>query len=275
MAKTIISAALTGAVTPKSLTPHIPITPKEIADDAIRVWKEGAAIVHLHMRNDEGRGSLETARFKEAVDRIRDNTDLVLNLSTSGGGNVSDEKRFEHVVTLLPEIASYDVGTFNWLPGGIFANSPDFLRKCGRALIECGVKPEIEVFDGGMINAAMYFLEKEEGILQAPLHFQFVLGVHGMAKAQPQVLTQLHSMLPAGSTWSALGVGAGHLPILYTAVAMGGHVRVGLEDNVYYAKGQLATNSQLVARAARLIREFNNEPATPDEARAILGLKKR
>ena len=266
MAKTIISAAL---------TPHIPITPKEIADDAIRVWKEGAAIVHLHMRNDEGRGSLETARFKEAVDRIRDNTDLVLNLSTSGGGNVSDEKRFEHVVTLLPEIASYDVGTFNWLPGGIFANSPDFLRKCGRALIECGVKPEIEVFDGGMINAAMYFLEKEEGILQAPLHFQFVLGVHGMAKAQPQVLTQLHSMLPAGSTWSALGVGAGHLPILYTAIAMGGHVRVGLEDNVYYAKGQLATNSQLVARAARLIREFNNEPATPDEARAILGLKKR
>ena len=126
-----------------------------------------------------------------------------------------------------------------------------------------------------MINAAMYFLEKEEGILQAPLHFQFVLGVHGMAKAQPQVLTQLHSMLPAGSTWSALGVGAGHLPILYTAIAMGGHVRVGLEDNVYYAKGQLATNSQLVARAARLIREFNNEPATPDEARAILGLKKR
>ena len=138
MAKTIISAALTGAVTPKSLTPHIPITPREIADDAIRVWKEGAAIVHLHMRNEEGRGSLETARFKEAVDRIRDNTDLVLNLSTSGGGNVSDEKRFEHVVTLLPEIASYDVGTFNWLPGGIFPNSPDFLRKCGRALIQCG-----------------------------------------------------------------------------------------------------------------------------------------
>ena len=124
MAKTIISAALTGAVTPKSLTPHIPITPREIADDAIRVWKEGAAIVHLHMRNEEGRGSLETARFKEAVDRIRDNTDLVLNLSTSGGGNVSDEKRFEHVVTLLPEIASYDVGTFNWLPGGIFPNVP-------------------------------------------------------------------------------------------------------------------------------------------------------
>ena len=112
------------------------------------------------------------------------------------------------------------------------------------------MKPEIEIFDGGMINAAMFFHEKEEGILEAPMHFQFVLGVNGMAKATPQVLTQLHAMLPPGSTWSALGVGAGHLPILYTAIAMGGHVRVGLEDNVYYAKGRLATNSELVARAA-------------------------
>jgi len=112
-------------------------------------------------------------------------------------------------------------------------------------------------------------------VLEAPLHFQFVLGVTGMAKATPPVVTHLHSMLPAGSTWSALGIGSGHLPVLYTALALGGHVRVGLEDNIYYAKGQLATNSQLVARAARLIREYNNEVATPDDARTILGLRVR
>ena len=274
MAKTIITASLTGAVTPKSANPDIPLTPKEIAEDAVRVWKEGAAIVHLHMRDDEGSGCMDLTKFRETVQRIRDNTDLVINLTTSGGPTPDDESRFAHVVELLPEMCSFDAGTFNWLPGPPFMNTAEFLRKLGKVCIETGTKPEIEVFDTGMINAAIYFMEKEH-VLEAPLHFQFVLGVTGMAKATPHVVTQLHSMLPAESSWSALGIGAGHLPVLYTAVALGGHVRVGLEDNIYYAKGQLATNSQLVARAARLVREFNNDVATPDDARAILGLRGR
>ncbi len=274
MAKTIITASLTGAVTPKSANPDIPLTPKEIAEDAVRVWKEGAAIVHLHMRDDEGSGCMDLTKFRETVQRIRDNTDLVINLTTSGGPTPDDESRFAHVVELLPEMCSFDAGTFNWLPGPPFMNTAEFLRKLGKVCIETGTKPEIEVFDTGMINAAIYFMEKEH-VLEAPLHFQFVLGVTGMAKATPHVVTQLHSMLPAESSWSALGIGAGHLPVLYTALALGGHVRVGLEDNIYYAKGQLATNSQLVARAARLVREFNNDVATPDDARAILGLRGR
>jgi uncharacterized protein (DUF849 family) len=273
MSKTIITAALTGAVTPKSINPNIPLTPKEIAEDAIRVWKEGAAVVHLHMRDDNGLGCMDVSKFRETVRLIRENTDLVINVTTSGGPTPDDESRFAHVLELQPEMCSFDAGSFNWLPGGPFMNTAEFLRKLGKACIETGTKPEIEVFDTGMINAAVYFMEQEH-VLNAPLHFQFVLGVKGMAKAEPGVVTHMHQMLPQGSTWSALGIGSGHLPVMYTAIALGGNVRVGLEDNVYYRKGELATNSQLVARAARVIREFNSEVATPDDAREILGLRK-
>ena len=125
--KTIITAALTGAVTPQSKNPDLPITPKEIAEDAIRVWKEGASIVHLHMRTDEGKGTMDKERFKETVQRIRDNTDLVINLTSSGEHGASNERRVEHIAEIKPEMATFDVGTFNWLPGGIFANSADFV----------------------------------------------------------------------------------------------------------------------------------------------------
>ena len=272
MSKTIITAALTGTITPKTANPHIPCTPAEIAEDAVRVWKEGAAIVHIHVRDDNEMGCMDPKKFRETVERIRDKTDLVINLTTSGGPTPTDEGRWEHLIELKPEMASFDSGTFNWLPGPPFMNTSDFLCKLGKVMIENKVKPEIEVFDTGMINAAIYFMEKAQ-VLEMPLHFQFVLGVTGMAKAEPAVVTMMHQMLPAGCTWSALGIGQGHLPVLLTTLALGGHVRVGLEDNIYYSKGRLATNSELVMRAARLIRENNNEPATPDEARAILGLR--
>ena len=271
--KTIITAALTGAVTPKTANPNIPLTPKEIAEDAYRAWKAGAAIVHLHMRDDQGYGCMDVSKFKETVDRIRNTTDLVINCTTSGGPTPKDEDRYAHVIALEPEMCSFDAGTFNWLPGGPFMNTADFLRGLGKVCMEHKVKPEIEVFDSGMINAAVYFNEKEH-ILETPMHFQFVLGVNGMAKATPQVVTHLYDMLPKGSTWSALGIGAGHLPVLLTTLALGGNVRVGLEDNIYYSKGQLATNVQLIERAARLICENNCEVATPDEAREILNLRK-
>jgi len=273
MKKTIITAALTGAVTPQSKNPDLPITPKEIAEDAVRVWKEGAAIVHLHMRTDEGVGTMDKERFKEAVLRIRESTDLVINLTSSGERDAPDERRIEHIIELKPEMASYDVGTFNWLPGRIFPNSPDFLRKLGKALIENNVKPEIEVFDFGMINAAEYFQQQERVLPPGSLHFQFCLGVLGQAKATPMNLSRMVELIPQDATWSAFGIGTGHLPIIFTTLALGGHIRVGLEDNIYYTKGQLATNSMLVKRAADCVRQYGNEVATPNEARAMLKLQ--
>lgn len=168
-------------------------------------------------------------------------------------------------------MASYDSGTFNWMPAAIFVNSPQFLEKLGTVMQEHNIKPEVEVFDSGMLHNALYYVKK--GVLKAPTHFQFVLGVLGASMARVEDLVYLKGMLPRDATWSAFGIGKDHLPILYATIALGGHVRVGLEDNVYYAKDRPATNVELVSRAARLIREANKEVATPDEARQILGLK--
>jgi uncharacterized protein (DUF849 family) len=157
------------------------------------------------------------------------------------------------------------------LPDGIFDNTAAFLTKLGTLLNENNIKAEVEVMDLGMIAASEYYLSK--GILKAPVHYQFVLGFFSGAPATPENLVYMRSKLPAGSTWSAFGVGPAHMPILYTAIAMGGHVRIGLEDNVFYGPGQLATNLALVERGVRVIREFGNEVATPADARQILGLR--
>lgn len=270
--KTIITAALTGAVTPKKKNPALPITPQEIAEDGIRCWKAGASVLHLHMRDDEGHGTMDAAKFRETVHILRNSCDAVLNLTTSGELGVTDERRMEHVLELKPEMATFDAGTIN-TGDGIFENSIPFLTKLGTVLNENNIKPEVEIMDMGMINTSKYFLKK--GILKAPIHYQFVLsfGFSG-APATPDNLCYMRSQLPEGSTWSAFGVGSGHLPILYTALALGGNVRVGLEDNIYYAPGQLATNEMLVSRAARVIKEYGNEVATPADAREILGLGK-
>ena len=271
MDKVIITAALTGAVTPKALNPHIPMTPQEIADDAYACWKAGAAVVHLHMRDEKGIGTMDKERFKETFHLIRNRCDVVMNLTSSGEEGASDERRMAHLIELEPEMASYDSGTFNWMPSAIFVNSPQFLEKLGTVMQEHNIKPEVEVFDSGMLHNALYYVKK--GFLKTPTHFQFVLGVLGASTARVDDLVYLKSMLPKDATWSAFGIGKDHLTILYATIAMGGHVRVGLEDNVYYAKDRLATNVELVSRAARLIREANREIATPKEARQILGLK--
>jgi 3-keto-5-aminohexanoate cleavage enzyme len=269
--KTIITAALTGAVAPKSKNPHIPCTPREIAEDGIRCWKAGASILHLHMRDDQFRGTMDKNRFRETVNILRQECDAILNLTTSGELGVDDERRMEHVAELLPEMATFDAGTIN--PNdGIFENSVEFLTKLGKMLIELGVKPEVEIMDLGFISAAQYYVSK--GVLLSPVHYQFVLGFgFSGAPATPENLLYMKSKIPADSTWSAFGTGSAHLPIMYTTIAAGGHVRVGLEDNIYYAPGVLATNEMLVQRAARVISEFGNEVATPAEAREILGLK--
>ncbi|MGI6071419.1 MAG: 3-keto-5-aminohexanoate cleavage protein [Lachnospiraceae bacterium] len=272
MAKTIITAALTGAVTPKDKCPALPITPKEIAEDGVRCWKAGAAILHLHMRDDEGRGTMDPAKFRETVHILRNECDAILNLTTSGELGVSDERRMEHLIELKPEMGTYDAGSIN-THDGVFENSLFFLEKLGNCMIENGVKPEVEVMDFGMINTAKWFLEK--GSLLAPIHWNFVLsyGVSG-CPATPKNLCHMLDDIPEGSTWSAFGVGSRHLPILYTALALGGHLRVGLEDCIWYAKDVPATNLMLVERAARVVREYGNEVATTAEARKILGLNK-
>jgi uncharacterized protein (DUF849 family) len=268
---TIITVAPTGAWPSKKDNPHIPLTPQEIAEDVYSCWQAGAAIAHLHMRDENGVGTMDQNRFAETVDLIRKKCDIVLNLTTSGALNATDETRMAHLIALKPELASFDAGSMNWMHTTLFINRPDFLEKLGRTMIAQGVKPEIEIFDAGMIYNALYYLK--QGVLKAPTHYQFVLGAAGGIGSSVANLVYLKGLIPQDATWSAFGIGKDALPIMLTTIAMGGHVRVGMEDNVYYAKGKLAdSNAQFVARAARIIRESNREVATPKAARQILGI---
>ncbi|MDR2386027.1 MAG: 3-keto-5-aminohexanoate cleavage protein [Deltaproteobacteria bacterium] len=272
MSKVIITIAPTGAWPSKKDNPAIPFTPKEIAEDVYECWQAGASVAHLHMRDDSGLGTMSLEKFRETTALIKEKCDIVLNLTTSGDLNATDESRMIHLAALKPELASYDCGTMNWNHNSVFYNTPAFLEKLGLFMREHGVKPEVEIFDAGMVYTALYYLKR--GILSAPIHFQFVLGVPGGIGATVQNLVFLQSLIPPESTWSALGVGKGHLPIFLAALALGGHVRIGMEDNIFIDKGVLAkSNAQFVERAVRIIKETNGAPASPDEARSILGLK--
>ncbi|CCQ94528.1 3-keto-5-aminohexanoate cleavage enzyme [[Clostridium] ultunense Esp] len=270
--KVILTVAPTGAWPTKKETPYVPLQPKEIADEVYECWKAGASVAHIHVRDDEGKASMSFEKFQETVKLIRERCDIVLNLTTSGGLGLTDEIRMKPFIELKPEMASYDCGSMNWLHTSVFENSPAFLEKLGVTMEENDVKPEIEVFDAGMVYNAIYYLKK--GILKAPLHFQFVLGAAGGMAATVENLVFLKNLLPEGSTWGALGIGKGHLPILYTTLALGGHVRVGMEDNIFYSKGVLAkSNVEFVERTKRIVKEIGKEIATPDETRKILDLK--
>lgn len=272
MDKTIITVAPTGAWPTKKDTPYVPITPEEIAEETYRSWQAGASIVHIHVRDDNGLPCMNFEKFEETVRLIRERCDIIINLTTSGDLDATDEMRMAHIKELKPELASFDAGSMNWLHTSVFINHPKFLEKLAETMLDYDVKPEIEIFDAGMIYNALYYLKK--GLLKEPLHFQFVLGAAGGSAAEVKNLVYLKSLLPKNSTWSALGIGKGHIPIMMATIALGGHIRVGMEDNVYYGPGQLAkSNAEFVARAARLIKEAGKEVATPDEARKILGLK--
>ena len=277
--KTIITAAVTGAWPKTENNPNVPMTPQEIADDVYACWKAGAAIAHLHMRDDEGNGTMDTAKFEETVNLIHTkypDCDIILNLTTSGDIHADDEIRVAHVKKLKPEMASYDCGSMNWLNSGLFINSPKFLTDCGLLFQETNTKPEIEAFDPGMIGNAAYYIKK--GVLKTPVHFQFCMGcangIPGTMKNLIFMKETADELVGKGNyTWSCFGVGHSAMEMLYGAVALGGGIRVGMEDNVMYAKGQLAeSNVQFVERAARVIREYGNEVATPAEAREMLGL---
>jgi len=272
--KTIITVATTGAWPKKKDNPNIPMTPQEIADDVYECWKAGAAICHLHMRDEEGNGTMDTAKFEETVDLVKKKCDIVINCTTSGDLNATDETRQAHLKSIRPELASYDCGSMNWMHNSLFINHPKFLEQLGMTMQECGVKPEIEIFDAGMIYNSLYYLKK--GVLKTPLHYQFVLGAAGGSAATVENLVYLKSLLPEGATWGALGIGKQHVPIMLTAVARGGHLWVGMEDNVYWSAGVLAeSNAQLVKRAADIVRIAWNEVATPEESREILGITRK
>jgi len=268
----IITAGLTGSRISKQQTPHIPITPDEIASSGIEAWKAGASVVHVHVRDAAtGLGTQDVTVFKEVVDRLRAETDAILCLTTSGipGRNLSIEERLAPLA-LQPEMVSFDAGSIN-TPAGVFLNDSAFLDAAAAAALERGVKLELECFDSGMIVTALQYHER--GLIPAPLHFQFLFGSGFGMPATARALANAVDMIPGSATWSVIGIGRAQLQMAMMAMPMGGHVRVGLEDNIAYRHGELATsNAQLVARVVRLAGELGRPVATPAEARELLGL---
>jgi 3-keto-5-aminohexanoate cleavage enzyme len=271
----VITCGLTGSRITKRQTPAIPVTPDEIVASGIEAWRAGAAVLHVHVRDQEtGLGTQDPAVFGEVVSALRAETDVVLCLTTSGipGRNLPFEERIAPLA-LRPEMASFDAGSLN-TPAGVFLNPPEFLDALAARALELDVKLELECFDSGMVVTALSYLER--GAVAAPAHFQFVLGAPTGMPATAESLVYLTRLLPDAATWSAIGIGRAQLPMTTLAMVMGGHVRVGLEDNIYYRRGALATgNGQLVERAVRLAGELGRPVASPAETRAILSLPAR
>ncbi|MCF6465020.1 3-keto-5-aminohexanoate cleavage protein [Clostridium sp. Cult2] len=272
MDKLIITAAICGAEVTKEHNPNIPYTVEEIGREAESAYKAGASIIHLHVRYDDGTPTQDKERFRVCIEEIKRRCpDIIIQPSTGGAVGMSDEERLQPV-ELLPEMATLDCGTLNFGGDEIFVNTENTIKNFGKIMIEKGVKPEVEVFDKGMIDYAIKYAK--QGYIEEPMHFDFVLGVQ-MAATARDLAFMVHS-IPAGSTWTVAGVGRHEMPMAAIGIAMGGHVRVGFEDNVYLERGVLAkSNGELVEKVVRIAKELGRGIATPDEAREILGLKKR
>ncbi|MGZ3532461.1 MAG: 3-keto-5-aminohexanoate cleavage enzyme [Vulcanimicrobiaceae bacterium] len=266
----IITVAPVGAELTPEQTPHLAVTPKQLGDVAGACRAAGASIIHVHCRNDDGTNTHDLGRFKQAYEAIRSKSDLIVQFSTGGAIGMSPQERAS-VLQLRPEMATLTCGTVNF-GDDVFENSFPIMRRILEKMHEFGVRPELEIFDKGHLTNAKR-LEKE-GLLAFPQHVDFVLGVPGGLDATVQNLCDLVDSLPAGCTWSVAGIGRQQLPMAMAAIAMGGHVRVGLEDNIYYSKGRLATNDELIARVVRVANELGRPVATPDQAREMLGLGK-
>lgn len=275
MDKVIITAAITGSRMQRDIAPYIPITPEEIARSAIESWEAGAAAVHIHVRDPETlMGSQDINLFRRVVEPLRAKTDVVICLTTSGvpGLNLPTEERLAPLA-LKPELASFDAGSIN-LGGKPFINTNEFLNEAAEMMRNAGVKPEIEAFDLGMIVTTLRM--RDEGKLDDPLHFQFVLGTPAGAPATPKSLLHFYDHIPRNATWSTIGIGWRQFDMAMMALIMGGHIRVGMEDNIHLSQGVPAkTNAELVEKAAGMCRAYGREIATPDEARKILGLRKQ
>ncbi|WP_124728517.1 3-keto-5-aminohexanoate cleavage protein [Staphylospora marina] len=269
MDKLIITAALVGAEVTREDTPWLPVTPEEIAEAAMEAREAGAAIAHIHVRDDAGNPTQDREVYRRAIELIRRKTDIIIQVSTGGAVGMSAEERLQPV-SLKPEMASLTTGTVNF-GNGVFMNPPDMIERFAEEFERYNVAPEFEIFEAGMVENALRLVRKGY-FKDRHLHFDFVMGVPGGIPATADHLLHLVRQLPPGATWTVAGVGRHQLPMSALGIVLGGHVRVGLEDNIYYRKGELATNAQLVRRVVRIAREMEREVATPDEARKMLGL---
>lgn len=269
----IITAALVGAELTRENTPHLPLTPDEIAAEARAAFEAGAAMVHLHARDADGLPTQNVEDYRKIIEAVRARVpEIVIQVSTGGAVSMNAEERLQPLA-LQPEMASLTTGTVNF-GEEVFHNNMPMVREFAKAMQARGIHPELEIFDTGMIPAAMRLLK--DGLLNEPLHFNFVLGVPGGAAGTLKNLMHMVESIPQESTWTVSGIGAAQLPLTTAAILLGGNVRVGLEDNIYYSRGVLSEgNAPLVARAARLTKELGHAIATPDEARRILHLKPR
>ncbi len=276
MEKLIITAAICGAEVTKEQNPNVPYTVEEIVREAKSAVDAGAAIVHLHVREDDGTPTQSRQRFQECEEAIYKACPNVILIPSTGGavGMTPDERLQSTDTTPIPEMATLDCGTCNF-GDEIFDNTMPTMRAFGKRMMEKGIKPEYECFEMGHLDTILTMARKGE-VPGAPMQFNFVLGVPGCTPATVGNLNWLVSNIPAGSTWTATGIGRHAFTLAAPAIMMGGNVRVGFEDNLYLERGVLAkSNGELVAKVVRMAKELGRGIATSDEAREILGLKKR
>ncbi len=269
MDKLIVTVALTGNVPTQQMNPNLPVSADEIAADVRRCADAGAVVFHVHARDKDQKPTFDIDVFKANAHRIKKTApEVIIQLSTGARAGKDWEAR-ANPVRLLPEMASFTTGSNN-LPGMVYENSPQFIEFLAGVFKETGVKPEIEVFETGMISNAVYLQNK--GFIEPPLHFDFVLGAPGSMAGTVKNLVFLSESIPAGSTWTVAGIGKAEIPLAAAAIAMGGHVRVGLEDNLYLPDGSPASNPKLVEKVVAIAKEIGREIAAPDEARSLLSL---
>ncbi len=287
----VVTCAVTGAGDTTGKSPHVPVTPRQIADAALEAAQAGAAIAHIHVRDPQtGAGSRDVALFEEAVALVRKSgTDVVINLTAGMGGDwapsaddpalpgpgtdmIGPEARLAHVKACMPEICSLDCGTLNFSDTDtIYISTPPTLRRMAALVKEWGVKPELEVFDLGHIRFARAMIE--EGLIAHPPMFQLCLGIPWGADQTVETMAAMKAQLPPGASWASFGIGRYQMPMAAAAVALGGNVRVGLEDNIWLERGVLATNGQLVTRVIEIIERMGGRALTPQEARNKLKLR--
>jgi len=274
--KTIITVAQTGALTNKSLNPNLPEQPEEIADSAYACYNEGAAICHIHARDQSGQNTSDAAIFRDIREKIQSKCNLVIQFSTGGGPTLTQQERI-HCLEAQPEMASLNMGTLMRVTGphkGIpWSNMPDEIDYYLGKMAKRGIKPEMEIYSHAMLSEVHRLIE--QGLVEKPYYINIVLGMkyQGAEPATAETFFSIVQKLPPGSIFNSTGVGSAQTSIATLGMIMGGCMRVGLEDNIYHRKGELAqSNAQLVARAVRIARELGKEPATPDEARHYLGL---
>jgi len=288
----MLTCALTGAGDTVGRSEHVPVTPEQIAESGIAAARAGATIVHIHVRNPEtGKGSRDVALYREVVERIRaSDVDVIINTTAGMGGDlvldpheptnfvegtdlVSGVDRLPHVEELLPDICTLDCGSLNFGEGSlVYVSTPDMLREGAKKIQELGVRCEMEIFDTGHLWFANQLVE--EGLIDAPAMYQLCMGIPYGAPPEPALLAAMVPQVPPGVVWSSFAIGRMQMPWVAQSVLLGGHVRVGLEDNLYLGRGNKVTNADLVANAVTIVTAMGAEVATPDEAREILALRR-